>query len=536
MNSGAWDRAELALQLLALDPYGLGGAQVRMRAGAQRDTIVDAFRNNGIRDRLPPNISDDQLLGGLDLTATLAEGKVVHQRAYFETPRSAFLPMSERCSRELAARLEQVLDNQKACLICLDEGLEAEEQTPPALLDRLAFRIDPDTREPSGWHAPCPTGMPGAAHVSDDQIEALVRLAFDLGIDSLRAPLLAVAAAKAHARLQGRAQVTKEDVSVAAAMVLAHRATRLPEQETDQPDEPAQHHDADEQADAGRDDVDIPTEMLIEAVQSALPNGLLATTVPAGTRNQQGTGFGGKRVSKRRGRPLPPRPGRLDGRARIDIVATLRAAAPWQKMRPRPPGDKLAIYASDIRIKRFEERSDRLLVFTVDASGSAAVARLGEAKGAVEMLLADAYASRDHVALVAFRGQSAELLLPPTRSLVQTKRRLASLPGGGGTPLAAGLQEANKVIQQARGRGMSPTLVLLTDGRANVALNGATDRGSAQTDATKLALTMRGTAGLVIDTGNRPSSALQALSQTMDTPYLAMPRADAYQLASALCD
>ena len=89
--------------------------------------------------------------------------------------------------------------------------------------------------------------------------------------------------------------------------------------------------------------------------------------------------------------------------------------------------------AGDIRLRRYEERSDRLLIFTVDASGSAALARLAEAKGAIEILLAEAYARRDHVCLIAFRGTEAELLLPPTRSLVQTKRRLAGLPGGGGT-------------------------------------------------------------------------------------------------------
>ncbi|WP_397544794.1 VWA domain-containing protein, partial [Roseovarius salis] len=129
------------------------------------------------------------------------------------------------------------------------------------------------------------------------------------------------------------------------------------------------------------------------------------------------------------------RPGHPDGRARIDVVATLRAAVPWQRLRRarRDTGQRVIIHPGDIRLRRYEDRSDRLLIFTVDASGSAAMARLAEAKGAVEMLLVQAYARRDHVAVVAFRGKGAEILLPPTRSLVQAKRRLAGMPGGGGT-------------------------------------------------------------------------------------------------------
>jgi magnesium chelatase subunit D len=177
-----------------------------------------------------------------------------------------------------------------------------------------------------------------------------------------------------------------------------------------------------------------------------------------------------------------------------------------------------------------------LLIFAVDASGSAAMSRLNEAKGAVEMLLAQAYAARDHVALIAFRGTEADLLLPPTRSLVQTKRRLANLPGGGGTPLAAGLQEAALLASQSGAKGLTPTVMLLTDGRANVALDGSADRAQAAVDAERLAQLLRaqGTASLVIDMGNRPTAALRGLAGHLDAPYLALPRADAQRLTGAV--
>jgi magnesium chelatase subunit D len=186
--------------------------------------------------------------------------------------------------------------------------------------------------------------------------------------------------------------------------------------------------------------------------------------------------------------------------------------------------------------KRFEDKSDRVLIFAVDASGSAALARLAEAKGAVELLLAQAYARRDHVALIAFRGTKAEVLLPPTRSLVQTKRRLAALPGGGGTPLAAGLRAAMELADHARRRGLTPTVAILTDGRANIALDGQANRAQAAQDAQMMArlLALQGTEALVIDTGNRPEPALRALSDTLRAVYLPMPRADAKRLSTAV--
>jgi magnesium chelatase subunit D len=196
----------------------------------------------------------------------------------------------------------------------------------------------------------------------------------------------------------------------------------------------------------------------------------------------------------------------------------------------------LLVRPSDIRLKRFVEMSDRVLIFAVDASGSAAMARLGEAKGAVELLLAQAYARRDHVALLAFRGRAAELILPPTRSLVQTKRRLAGLPGGGATPLPMGLQMALEVARQARARGMTPTIALMTDGRGNIALDGSADRTLAEMDSLRLARAIRaaGLPALVIDTANRPQAALQTLAVALDAPYIALPRADAKRLSMAL--
>ena len=109
--------------------------------------------------------------------------------------------------------------------------------------------------------------------------------------------------------------------------------------------------------------------------------------------------------------------------------------------------------------------------------------RMGEAKGAVELLLADCYSRRDSVALIAFRGQQAELLLPPTRSLTRAKKALAALPGGGGTPLAHALDLTSQLTAQIQRDGATPTVVFLTDGVANIARDGSPGRGRAGEEA-----------------------------------------------------
>jgi magnesium chelatase subunit D len=201
-----------------------------------------------------------------------------------------------------------------------------------------------------------------------------------------------------------------------------------------------------------------------------------------------------------------------------------------------PKERRLHIRPSDLRIRRHQERTERVIIFAVDASGSAALARLAEAKGAVELLLARAYARRDHVALIAFRGTDAELMLPPTRSLVQTKRRLSGLPGGGGTPLAAALRLAAETAIRSRARGLTPVLALLTDGRANIALDGAAGRERAEADAVQMARLWRatGAASVVIDTASRPEAGLKRLSQSLGGVYLPLPRADAARMSTAL--
>lgn len=547
-----WARLTLALRILAVDPVGMGGLWLRSRAGPVRDIATTALTRAPFdrpQRRLSPNIDDLALLGGPDPVATLAAGRPVQRPGVLSDPALLILPMAETAPPSLTARLAQALDKGHHALIALDEAAEDGEGLPSNLSDRLGLFLTLDgDRAPR--ILPKPIGKRTLAkartlypHVTvpRDLTEALAQLAARLGIASPRAILTTRRAARAIAALDGRAEVTEQDLIQAAELGLAHRAVPETEAQPDQPPEPPPPDQPDTSENHQQEhDLQSLADLLVEAAQAALPPDILAKLQSdrANRAARGASGTGSAKAGNRRGRPLPSRPGRPDGQSRIDLVATLRQAAPWQILRRQTgPHDRaLIVHRSDLRLKRYKEVSDRVLIFVVDASGSSAMARLGEAKGAVELMLAQAYSRRDHVALVVLRGQKAELILPPTRSLTTTKARLRGLPGGGGTPLASGLGIALDTALRARRQGMTPSLALLTDGRANIALDGQPDRVQAQLDAHQIATAIRaaGIAAVTLDVANRPQPALAELAQAMQSRYVPLPRADARAIAATL--
>ncbi|QPH54208.1 magnesium chelatase subunit D [Pontivivens ytuae] len=527
MTTDPFTPLRTALALLSIDPAGLGGLWLRARHSPLRSAVIDAL---ALR-RMPPTVDDEQLFGGLDVAATLAGSKPVRRQGLLDgTP--LMLTMAERTPPALAGRLAAAMDaGTLPTLVLLDEG--EEDGAPAALTDRVAFHLSLDgLRLPPGVEPDFSSSVtPGEVETPPAALEALTITAARLGIDSPRAVLFALRAARAHAIHAGRATVTDDDMAAAAALVLAPRAMIVPDEQVDAPPP--------EQAENRPGEATAPEEMLVEAARAALPPDLAERMALARRRAAKGSGAGARRHGNRRGRPLAPRPGTPRSGDRLDLIATLRAAAPWQRLRRTASPDDtrpVLIAREDLRLKRFEDRSDRLLVFAVDASGSTALARLAEAKGAVELLLAAAYAKRDHVALIAFRGKEAEMLLPPTRALVQAKRRLAVLPGGGGTPLASALALAHETLDAAERRGLSPGLVLMTDGKGNVALDGGTDRAAATAETERLARTVAATGhpALVVDTASRPQPGARQLAQLLEGEYLPLPRADATRLASTI--
>lgn len=536
-----WARTQLALQMVAADPQAFGGILLRARAGPVRDAFL-AMLPAGIR-RLHPGIQDDHLFGGIDINATLTQGHLVQQKGLAAQDGMLLLGTAERITAPFAARLARVLDSDRATpIIALDEGID-DEATPLTLGDRLAFHIDLTdlTLRDIPLSEPISVSDLAPAKISDADIEQLTAVADAFGVTSLRAGCHAMRAAQISAALAGRDAVIAQDIEAAITLVVIPRATQLPPTDQEQPpeDTPPPEDDGTDTTPPPDDQTDrLPDDMLIEAAKALLPGDFLDRLAARNQRSGMGAGSGAAKSGNRQGRPLPSRAGRLLGQARLDLVATLRAAAPWQPIRRKaqPGRSGIIIHPADIHLRRFEEKSDRLLIFVVDASGSAAMTRLAEAKGAVELMLAAAYARRDHVSLVAFRGDGAETLLSPTRSLVRTKRELAALPGGGATPLALGLQQASVIADQAKKKGMLPTIALLTDGCANIALDGTPDRQQAATDATAMARQLRaaGADAVVIDMGRRPERQLSDLAQVLGGTYLALPMANATSISAAV--
>jgi magnesium chelatase subunit D len=492
-------------------------------------------------------------------------------------------------------------------VIC-DEGGADDGPIAPALVERLAFCIDlralslrdlsasDDLLEAERAGAVLSARERLAAVTANDKlVQALCGTAMQLGVAPLRASLLALRAARASAALAGHAEADDEDGLLAARLVLAPRATRLPApppeaDEAPPPDNPPPEATPPEDspppdtapeppppedtppADPKDDPQDDPEnkpqgleDRLVEATVAALPAGLLAA-LQAGALERPGAQagrVGALAASPRSGRPVGVRRGEPRGGARLNLVETLRAAAPWQRLRraaadakamatdpgsasaagpgTSPSLDKSAtpriyVNADDLRVSRLQQRAGTATLFVVDASGSAALQRLSEAKGAVNLLLADCYVRRDEVAVIAFRGRSAELLLAPTRSLVRAKRSLASLPGGGGTPLASGLEAALRLAEQVRRGGAAPIIVLLTDGRANIARDGEPGRARAEEDALAMARLLRagGFTSMVVDTSPQPAAAAKRLAQAMAAQYRALPYAGAQALSAAV--
>jgi magnesium chelatase subunit D len=560
--------AAAALRVLAVDP-GIG-AVLRAGPGPVRDMFLQrlqaALPSGTPWRRVPANIGDDRLLGGLDLAATLASGRLVAERGVLAAAHGGFvvLAMAERVAPGTACRIAACLDtgevsaerdgmsrHQASCfgVVALDEGATPEERPVAALMDRLGLHLDFSAMRAADADA----FMADRADIArarrdlagvvagDDAIEALAGTAVSLGIASLRAPLLALRAARASACLAGRRVVAEEDLARAARLVLGPRATILPEAPPDEAAPPAEPEPpAPEEGDTGDQSERELADRVLAAAAAAMPRDLLAMLAHGSVARSRQTGPSGAAMANaKRGRPAGVRRGDPAGGARLSLLDTLLAAAPWQAQRRRQanaPGGRVLVRKDDFRIRRFSERTRTTTLFVVDASGSAALNRLAEAKGAVELLLAECYVRRDRVALLAVRGKGASLLLPPTSSLVRAKRCLAGLPGGGGTPLAAGIDAALELGLGIRRGGQTPLAVFLTDGRANLSRDGRPGRPAAEADALAAAGAFRaaGLAAILVDTAPQPYRFARALADAMAARYLALPYADAAALGRAV--
>ncbi|TKD50959.1 VWA domain-containing protein [Sphingomonas baiyangensis] len=522
MSAGAGDAARAAM-LLGRDggrTMALGG--MVLRDPELLDIALTAWRSAAGSDaplvRVPRNVDLDRLAGGLDLAATLAAGRPVRHPGLIVSATGGLLVLAgaDRLEPAIVGALAAAIDRGDCMVLAM---VDDDAVVPAALAERLAFDLRAGTGDADVANV---VAVDGAGDVD---ATGVCVIATALGVHSARAMRATLRTAVLLAATLGREAALR----CAAQLVLAHRATQLPEAASP----PPEREDAPDPQGGQADGAGALADRVLEAVAATLPADLDLAGHGAAHPSNGARGRGERRRSPRSGRAIGAQPGVPRGGLRLALVDTLRAAAPWQRLRGRSDA-RLRIARADLRVRRFENRAEATTIFAVDASGSSAVARLAEAKGAVELLLARAYVRRAEVALIAFRGECAELLLPPTRSLTRARRALAELPGGGGTPMAAGIGAAHAQAEAAAAHGRTPFVVVLSDGRANVALDGSRATAAADAEAAARAFGQTGIAAAFVDISARPRIDGERLAGWMRARYVALPRGDAQALHAAV--
>jgi magnesium chelatase subunit D len=571
------DQAKLALLLAAAEP-AIGGVLLRGHKGSAKTTLARGLaRLLPGADRpfveLPVGTTEDRLIGSIDLAAALTGGEVRFAPGLLAAAHGGVLYVDEvnllpdhlvDVLLDVAAsgvnRVEREgVSHAHASRFVLIGSMNPEEgDLRPQLLDRfglaadVAGSVEPGERaeavrrrmafdaDPAAFSARwaadddlqrAALAGAAAARLPDDLVRTVSALCASVGAEGLRADLVICRAAAALAGIEGRPEATVDDVRRVAPLALAHRRRRHPFDEPGMGDDEIDQA-LEEAAEAGDEQVEDRDGRQRDQERVARPD------APGSVRRLEAPrseGMGGGRrsvVEGRRGRLVgdrAPGPGPL---GTVALGPTLRAAAS-RRAADGAGTDGPLVVPRDLREAVREERAGNLVILAVDASGSMGTeARMEAAKGAVLGLLLDAYQRRDRVALVTFRGDAAEVALRPTASVEVARARLAELPTGGRTPLAAGIATALGLAGHPSDR---PLLVLVSDGRATAGPDGSDPLVAAREAAADVR--RRGVPAVVVDAedGHTRLGLAAELAEVMGARYLTLAQltADAVRALAA---
>jgi len=544
------------LTVSSIDP-SLGSLSIK----ANYSTVRDAFLSNLFSllkpkrlKKIYPFQNPTDFTKSINMIDTLTLGMPKYNEDIFSSENIALiLTNTEKMEKGLATFLrDKIKNNNKKFFIALDES-ESNEIPKANLSDYIIFSVNlggtryKDLKKVSINRKKIAEARRNLATVQVNKkiLDYLIASAEMFSISNMHTIFSTLKVAKSLCVYKGNKSVSREDITLAISLSMIHKAKQIPEfQQEEKAKAPEQEQLRDDnESKANNSELNNEDKkMLIDALKISLPSNLIESLLSKNSQTislGESAGSGEKNNNFAAGRPIPSVNRKFSSDKRIDLMATLTKAIPWQKIRSSSvtkKNRKIIIYPQDIMIKRFEKQSERLLIFLVDASGSNAIGRLAEAKGAIEILLSDAYAKRDNVALISFSGLKADPLLLPTKSLVTAKKKLSSLPGGGATPLANGLLEAFNMADAARSRNIKPIIILLSDGRGNMSLDGEGDRVKAIKDTNYVASLIKRNAinNIFIDTSRRKTPIADELARELNGHYFQLPLANSNSISKAV--
>ena len=544
------------LTVSSIDP-SLGSLSIK----ANYSTVREAFLSSLLSllkpkplKKIYPFQNPTDFTKSINMIDTLTLGMPKYNEDIFASDDIALILTNiEKMEKGLSTFLkDKIKNNNNKFFIALDES-ESNEMPRVNLSDYLIFSVNlggtryKDLKKVSINRKKIAEARENLATVRVDKkiLDYLLASAEIFSISNMHTIFSTLKVAKALCAYKGKKRVSREDITLAISLSMIHKAKQIPEFQQEEKAKAPEQEQSRNDNESKENNSELNNEdkkMLIDALKISLPSNLIESLLLKNSQTislGESAGSGEKNNNFSAGRPIPSVNRKYSSDKRIDLMATLTRAIPWQKIRSSSvtkKNRKIIIYPQDIMIKRFEKQSERLLIFLVDASGSNAIGRLAEAKGAIEILLSDAYAKRDNVALISFSGLKADPLLLPTKSLVTAKKKLSSLPGGGATPLANGLLEAFNMADAARSRNIKPIIILLSDGRGNMSLDGEGDRVKAIKDTNYVASLIKRNVinNIFIDTSRRKTPIADELARELNGHYFQLPLANSSSISKAV--